>query len=168
MLVESYVYVPPRIQSFPRLPMHTLSCLLDGKTVHNAQVFRNTPFEVQERFATIPNRCVVVPKNVVSHWRPGAGGSISIATVYVMGKGQEVLESLMHGGQQPILLHDRLAAALIRQLLRTAVDEPAGRPMCSSSSIPSWPTSAGWRASAASRRTGAARSPIPRSARRWA
>ncbi len=125
MEIEYYVYVPPSIQVFPHLPLHTMTCLLDGKTVHNASVSRGVRPEVQERFATIPNRCVVVPRNITSYWRPGSG-SISMATVYIAGEGQDALEALLHGSQQPILLHDALVASLIRQLLRTAREDPSG------------------------------------------
>lgn len=128
ILIESYLCIPPSGLNFPRLPMHMLGLRLDGKTARNTASTAETM--TQGQLVAMTNRCALVPKNTLSHWRL-ASGSMTMAAVYITGPSQSTLELLTQGSQQPVLLHDAFLVALARQLLRVEVEHgstPPGYP----------------------------------------
>ncbi len=127
MVVESYLGVPSSSTTFPQLPMCAIGILLDGRKVRSMRKPDAAQGTSAESFITLPNRCVLVPKGVVSHWRPSPG-SVNFAGVYISGPGQEALQLLTSGATQPISVRDGVLAALTRQMLWIAKARPNNLP----------------------------------------
>ena len=74
---------------------------------------------------SIPNRCVLIPPDTVSYWTPGPG-SMTLAGVYVGGRGEAAVRRLLGGSREPVMLRDTLLVALARQMLNLAADKRPG------------------------------------------
>lgn len=128
MVVESYLCTPSSGVTFPKLPMCAIGLLLEGRKVRNLR----KPDAAQggasaEAFVTLPNRCVVLPRGIATHWRP-SHGSLNLAGVYISGPGQAALQMLTSGASQPISVRDGVLAAMTRQMLAIAKAQPNNLP----------------------------------------
>lgn len=127
MVVESYICAPSTRVSFPKLPMCAIGILLDGRKVRNLRKPDALQGANAEDFATLPNRCALLPKGVDTHWHPSPG-SVNFAGVYISGPGQEALQTLTSGASQPKSVRDGVLVALTRQMLWIAKAQPKNLP----------------------------------------
>ena len=119
ILIEAYLYIPKGDSHFPGLPMHMLGVFLEGRTVQHihTDAVQNGELRQQTSNPTVPNRCAIVPKDRPTHWRPSVS-SLTVAMVYLPGQAQTLLETLLHGSEQPVIFYDEVLVSLTRQLLR--------------------------------------------------
>ena len=117
--IEAYLCAPTAIVTFPKLPMCAIGMLVEGRKVRNLRNLENGKNSGDEALVTLPNRCVLLPQGVATHWRP-AVGSVTLAGVYLSGPGQSAIEQMTVGATRPKQIRDSVLVAIIRQLLAIA------------------------------------------------
>jgi AraC family transcriptional regulator len=114
-LIDAYLLSCQADVILPTIPTPLIGVRLDGRKVAFASTVGGGVLH------TLPNSAVLIPAGTETHWMPAAGSFL--AGVFIGGKAEEAIRTILSAKDAPVVLNDALLAANIRQLVDIAVHQ---------------------------------------------